>query len=60
MVYETDRIPSFLINFDIDWCDLDEDNQNFFKEKFNITDENKPMYVSIFDGNVSIVYKKEI
>lgn len=60
MVYETDIIPSFKLNFDIDWRDLDKDNREYFKKKFVITDANKPMYVSFFNGNVSIVYKKEI
>lgn len=60
MVYETDIIPFFKLNFDIDWRDLDKDNREYFKKKFAITDANKPMYVSFFNGNVSIVYKKEI
>lgn len=60
MVYKTDIIPSFKLNFDIDWRDLDKDNREYFKKKFVITDDNKPMYVSFFNGNVSIVYKKEI
>lgn len=60
MVYETDIIPSFKLNFDIDWCDLDKDNREYFKKKFVIADANKPMYVNFFNGNVSIVYKKEI
>lgn len=60
MVYETDIIPSFKLNFDIDWRDLDKDNREYFKKKFVIDDANKPMYVSFFNGNVSIVYKKEI
>ena len=60
MVYETDIIPSFKLNFDIDWRDLDKDNREYFKKKFVIDDVNKPMYVSFFNGNVSIVYKKEI
>jgi hypothetical protein len=60
MVYETDIIPSFKLNFDIDWRDLDKDNREYFKKKFVIADANKPMYVSFFNGNVSIVYKKEI
>lgn len=60
MVYETDIIPSFKLNFDIDWRDLDKDNREYFKKKFVIADANKSMYVSFFNGNVSIVYKKEI
>lgn len=60
MVYETDIIPSFKLNFDIDWRDLDKDNREYFKKKFVIADANEPMYVSFFNGNVSIVYEKEI
>lgn len=37
-----------------------KDNREYFKKKFVIADANKPMYVSFFNGNVSIVYKKEI
>ena len=60
MVYETDIIPSFKLNFDIDWRDLDKDNREYFKKKFVIADADEPMYVSFFNGNVSIVYEKEI
>ena len=60
MVYETDCIPSYMIDFDIDWRDLDEGTQKYFKKKFNITDENIPLYVSIFNGNVSIMYRNEV
>lgn len=60
MVYETDSIPSYMIDFDIDWRDLDEGTQKYFKKKFNITDENRPLYVSIFNGNVSIMYRNEV
>ena len=60
MIIETESIPAGDISIDIDWRDLSEDNKEYLKKKFVIDDVNKPMYVSFFNGNVSIVYRKEI
>lgn len=60
MIIETESIPAGDLSIDIDWRDLSEENKEYLRDKFEISDDNKPMYVSFFNGNVSIVYRKEI
>ena len=58
MIIETERIPADYLSFDIDWRDLSEENKEYLRDKFEISEDNEPMFIRFFDGEVWVEYKK--
>lgn len=58
MIIETETIPAGDLSLDIDWRDLSEENKEYLRDKFEISEDNEPMFVRFFDGEVWVEYKK--
>lgn len=58
MIIETERIPADYLSIDIDWRDLSEENKEYLRDKFEISEDNEPMFLRFFDGEVWVEYKK--
>ena len=58
MIIETETIPAGDLSIDIDWRDLSEENKEYLRDKFEISEDNEPMFLRFFDGEVWVEYKK--
>lgn len=58
MIIETETIPAGDLSLDIDWRDLSEENKEYLRDKFEISEDNEPMFLRFFDGEVWVEYKK--
>ena len=58
MIIETETIPASDLSIDIDWRDLSEENKEYLRDKFEISEDNEPMFLRFFDGEVWVEYKK--
>lgn len=58
MIIETETIPASDLSIDIDWRDLSEENKEYLRDKFEISEDNEPMFLRLFDGEVWVEYKK--
>lgn len=58
MIIETESIPVGDLSIDIDWRDLSEENKEYLRDKFEISEDNEPMFLRFFDGEVWVEYKK--
>lgn len=58
MIIETESIPAGDLSIDIDWRDLSEENKEYLRDKFEISEDNEPMFLRFFDGEVWVEYKK--
>ena len=58
MIIETETIPAGDLSIDIDWRDLSEENKEYLRDKFEISEDNEPMFLRFFDGEFWVEYKK--